>query len=146
MDIIKVVETKTCTKCKQNKSLDQYDKKRKGLRSYCKACVSKYTKQHYKNNRDYYLKKAAINRKKGQARLREYLFLYKKEHPCVDCGESDPVVLEFDHIRNKADGLARMATRALKLNTIIEEINKCDVVCANCHKRRTAKAFNWVNK
>ena len=140
------MDYKICTECGQERLLNEFHIKRGRLRSNCKWCVSRYTKEHYKNNREYYLKKATINRKRGQARLREFLFTYKKEHPCVDCGESDPIVLEFDHIENKVDGLARMATRALKLSTIIAEISKCDVVCANCHKRRTAKTFNWFKK
>lgn len=138
--------TKICTECGQERSLDDYHKKNRKLRSNCKWCVSEYTKAHYRNNKEYYLKKATVNRKQAQVRLREFLFLYKKDHPCVDCGELDPIVLEFDHIKGKDDGLSNMARRALKLNTIIKEIDKCEVVCANCHKKRTSKRSNWYNR
>ncbi|MBI4037158.1 hypothetical protein HY385_01925 [Candidatus Daviesbacteria bacterium] len=139
------MQIKICTECKQEKPLDQYDQKRGKLRSNCKACVSKYTKQHYKNNKEYYLKKATINRKSARERLRKFLFEYYSTHSCVDCGESNPIVLEFDHIQrqNKYSNIARMANRALSLERIKNEIAKCEVVCANCHKKRTAKQFNW---
>lgn len=62
---------------------------------------------------------------------------YLREHPCVDCGESDPVVLEFDHLFEKsftiADGLKSRSWEA-----VMAEIQKCEVVCVNCHRRRTA--------
>lgn len=63
---------------------------------------------------------------------------------CVDCGEKDPVVLEFDHLNpsTKFKDVSKLLGKSLyKLE---EEISKCEVVCANCHKRRTAKMFgSW---
>lgn len=65
------------------------------------------------------------------------LLSFLREHPCVDCGEPDPVVLEFDHLSNKsftiADGLKSRSWAA-----VAAEIQKCEVVCVNCHRRRTA--------
>jgi L-lysine 2,3-aminomutase len=73
------------------------------------------------------------------------VYSYLLEHPCVDCGESDPVVLEFDHVRGKK----RFAvTRALMAGygwkTILSEIEKCQVRCRNCHRKKTAKEQNWT--
>jgi hypothetical protein len=61
---------------------------------------------------------------------------YKSTHPCTDCGEADPVVLEFDHLGGKDFNLSTGGSRSLTL--VIAEIQKCEVVCANCHRRRTA--------
>ena len=67
-----------------------------------------------------------------------YLLEFFSEHHCVDCGESDPVVLEFDHLRDKSFATgAKLAQFAWQ--TILDEIKKCEVVCANCHRRRTAQ-------
>lgn len=137
------METKVCTECKEIKTLDQYDLKLGKPRSNCKSCVSRYTKQHYISNKDYYLKKATVNRKRARIKLRAFLFEYYSTHPCVDCGESDPVVLEFDHIQEKYSNIARMANRSFSIGKINSEIAKCEVVCSNCHKRRTAKKFKW---
>ena len=70
---------------------------------------------------------------------------YLATHPCIDCGESDPIVLEFDH-RNpseKKDEISHMVSTAAPLSSLEAEIEKCDVRCANCHRRKTAKQQNW---
>jgi hypothetical protein len=72
------------------------------------------------------------------ARRLEYLLVYLREHPCVDCGEGDPVVLEFDHLRDKKFGVAQ-GFRDREWQSVLDEIAKCEVVCANCHRRRTAR-------
>lgn len=68
-------------------------------------------------------------------------------NPCVDCGEDDPVVLEFDHVRgDKAGSISLMIHNGVSLETLIIEINKCQVRCANCHRRKTARDrgyFRW---
>jgi hypothetical protein len=65
---------------------------------------------------------------------------YLAKHPCVDCGESDPVVLDFDHVRGqKFMNVKRMLSGTYSLKRIFEEIEKCDVRCANCHRRATAQ-------
>lgn len=66
--------------------------------------------------------------------LRDYLF----DHPCVDCGETDPVVLEFDHIDTKSFDIA-YGIRNNSWESVLREMDKCEVVCANCHRRRTSR-------
>lgn len=63
---------------------------------------------------------------------------YLREHPCIDCGESDPIVLEFDHLRDKEFGIGK-GFRDRAWQSVLDEMAKCDVVCANCHRRRTAE-------
>lgn len=72
---------------------------------------------------------------------------YFSENPCVDCGETNPIVLEFDHRdrEEKKYNISEMIAKGSSIKSIKEEINKCDVRCANCHKIRTAKQFNWYN-
>lgn len=67
---------------------------------------------------------------------------YKSTHPCVDCGESDPLVLDFDH-RDGATKKFNVHARQVSLEILMAEIAKCDVRCANCHRRVTAKAQGW---
>jgi mono/diheme cytochrome c family protein len=68
---------------------------------------------------------------------------YLREHPCVDCGEPDIVVLEFDHLRDKVANISQMVGSGVRWERIAAEIEKCEVVCANCHRRRTARAFGY---
>jgi hypothetical protein len=81
--------------------------------------------------------KAAAMR--ARQRNRAFVSTYLATHPCVDCGEADPVVLEFDHVRGeKRMDVGRMATSVgVGLVTLQAEIDKCEVRCANCHRRKT---------
>ena len=74
---------------------------------------------------------------------RKYIYNYLLKLGCVDCNESDPIVLEFDHINpnNKKYNISNMMNKSIK--DIDLEIAKCEVVCANCHRRRTAKQQGW---
>lgn len=73
------------------------------------------------------------------------LIEYLSNKGCVDCGEKDPVVLEFDHIdpETKTASVSNMIRHLRNVDKVHEEINKCEIRCANCHKRRTAKQFKW---
>src|SRR5262249_10558994 len=64
------------------------------------------------------------------------LFEYFEEHPCTDCGERDPVILEFDHLRDKSFAIGSKLTH-MAWAKILAEIEKCEVVCVSCHRRRT---------
>jgi hypothetical protein len=61
----------------------------------------------------------------------------------VDCGETDPLVLEFDHLRDKRFNIGN-ALPYRNWASILAEIEKCAVVCANCHRRRTARRIGSV--
>lgn len=72
-------------------------------------------------------------------RRRNFLYLteYLRNSPCVDCGGHDPVVLDFDHVGKKRSGVVQLADRECSLARLAEEIQECEVRCANCHRRRT---------
>ena len=72
-----------------------------------------------------------------------YLLDYFETHPCTDCGETDPVVLEFDHLRDKRFNISN-ALPYRNWQSILDEIAKCEVVCANCHRRRTAERRGFL--
>jgi hypothetical protein len=74
--------------------------------------------------------------------IREYIWNYLSKHVCIDCGESDPLVLEFDHIGNKIMPVSEIAHNN-SLVQVKNEILKCEVRCANCHRRKTAVQFGW---
>jgi len=81
-----------------------------------------------------YPRKRTRKREKVRAWVNEYL----ASHPCTDCGEADIIVLEFDHVRgNKDRDIAQMISDRLSLTRVILEIEKCEVRCANCHRRKT---------
>ncbi len=67
-----------------------------------------------------------------------YLLKFRQEHPCVDCGESDPDVLDLDHVRGQKDrSVYELGNAAVSLARLQAEIDKCEVRCANCHRKIT---------
>jgi hypothetical protein len=70
-----------------------------------------------------------------------------KANPCVDCGETDPIILEFDHITNDKHFNISDATRhGYGMKKLIAEIAKCEVRCANCHRKKTYERSGWTHK
>jgi hypothetical protein len=94
--------------------------------------------EHYSANKARYIAQAAASKRRLRLERTTWLLEYFEEHPCRDCGESDPVVLDFDHRGDKAFEICEVLTYR-RWDTILAEIAKCDVVCANCHRRRTAR-------
>lgn len=91
----------------------------------------------------YLLKAAKWNAQAREDALGKVL-TFLKTHPCVDCGESDPVVLTFDHVRGtKKANVSEMLAGKCSWSTIESEIAKCEVRCANCHMRRTAQQLKY---
>lgn len=120
-----------CPKCNERPKLDHH--------SYCRSCKQEYDREYWHKNK----KKHRKARKERIRKNKVWVYKYFESHPCTDCGESDPVVLEFDHQGDKEHGISTMVGEAYALSTIKKEIAKCEVVCANCHRRRTAKQLNW---
>lgn len=136
---------KECYKCGKSKLIEEFNwrDKGKGKRSiYCKLCSKENRKKWYRNSdhRKKHIESVKRNSKKVYIETRKWIWKYFEEHPCIDCGERDPVVLEFDH-RSREGKLFEVggALGQRGWQSILKEIEKCDVRCANCHKRRTAK-------
>lgn len=124
---------KTCTGCGRQLPLNSYSKMRSGKNSRCRDCV---------NARNRKWRKTA----NGKVRVRasalatrdHNLFLIRKSKnkPCTDCGIKYPYyVMDFDHVRGRK--LLNLGAARCKPTRMVEaEIAKCDVVCANCHRKR----------
>jgi hypothetical protein len=138
---------KKCTRCKKTKPYTEFQKRaatKTGCASMCRPCKQKYDREHYAAHphRRQYIK---LNRRAARNKAHEFICEYLSTHPCVDCGESDPIVLEFDHVRGqKLNSVSRLKNCSAK--AVAREIKKCVVRCANCHRRKTAKQFKWSNK
>jgi hypothetical protein len=138
-----------CTKCKKLKLPSEFNFKIKKLRlrhKQCRICTRIIIKNHYNNNRKYYLQKALKRNNKIKLEVVNYISQYLLNHPCVDCGETDLRVLEFDHTGKipKFKAVSSMVQHGFPLDKIKEEIDKCEIRCANCHRRKTAKDFRWL--
>lgn len=69
-----------------------------------------------------------------------------KKVPCADCGNRyDPIAMDFDHVRGEKHGsVARMVRDGCSLARVLAEIEKCEVVCATCHRLRHKDAPFWT--
>jgi hypothetical protein len=133
-------QTQRCSRCGGLKPVSDFAWHRRArgqLDTYCRPCRAAYKRQHYVANRQRYVAAATRRKRALIAERTAFLVEYFRTHPCADCRESDPIVLEFDHVAGKeftiAAGIRRRSWQA-----ILDEIAKRDVVCANCHRRRTA--------
>lgn len=101
--------------------------------------------KHYVLNKKKMKDRAKAHRFNTKLRNRQNLLEFFLSHPCIDCGEDDPLVLCFDHIDRaaKKDNVSSMVTSGACWTTILDEINKCVVRCHNCHARKTAKEQGW---
>lgn len=129
--------TKLCGLCKTIKPLIDFAKhtrSKDGRQSRCKQCANRERAAHYRRNKQH--KYNYVEQRRIQAR--RFILSYLKQHKCVDCGENDPLVLEFDHIKGQKRFSIGDATRhGYAIKTIANEIVKCEVRCANCHRRKT---------
>ncbi len=137
--------TQICNHCGTEKPSTEFNWRWKSLgvrQACCRECQktqkNKWYARNQPNERERLRKQKADNKATAQAFVWEYLLT----HPCVDCGESDRRVLEFDHVRGeKRTAISTMIRNNSSLKTIQDEIAKCDVRCANCHRRRHYKEY-----
>jgi hypothetical protein len=150
--------SKKCKKCEKVKLEEEFYKRGKYLSSYCKECEKEKAIKWYRSNRDrslaykknWYLsnldkcrkwerdnreKRAGYTRasaKKGRAFVDNL-----KDNPCMDCGiKYPPYIMQFDHVRGTKKYNVSL-TLCHSKKSILEEVAKCDLVCANCHAERT---------
>ena len=137
---------KNCLKCGPQ-PIEHFGKNARykdGLHPYCKSCRSEQGKERWQGLTDEQKQRILAQQAAGKRMKQEEVLRYLLDHCCVDCGEDDPVVLEFDHVRGEKLGdVSSLLDRHAFTPTIEAEIAKCDVVCANCHRRRTAQRGNF---
>lgn len=97
-----------------------------------------YQRRHYQKNKKYYKDKAKRSNRNQRKWGREFITRIKRMYGCIDCGIKNPVILEFDHVNGqKINNIADMVNQSYGLTIIKEEIRKCEVRCANCHRIKT---------
>lgn len=134
---------KRCVTCHVIKSAEDFAVRRAskdGLQPRCRQCAREY----YAANTERMSATSAARIERNRSHNRRQLVAYFADHPCVDCGEADIRVLDFDHRQaiEKTANVARMLA-SLSWKAILKEIEKCDVRCSNCHRRRTAERGGW---
>jgi hypothetical protein len=113
-------------------------------RSYCWDCCRSYGREHYQRNRANYLERTRRRHVVDRDACRRLAYEYLETHPCVDCGETNLAVLDFDH-RDRSTKQWSIASLIRQGNVALlaAEMAKCDVRCANDHRRRTARELGY---
>lgn len=131
---------KRCNKCGTDKLLSEFSRKghkRNGdirYQPFCKECQRVHYREWYINNKDK-VKREVKDRKQS---IQKWFLEYKTTLNCIKCGESHPSCLEFHHRYDKDFLLSEAASTGKSKETILKEIDKCDVLCSNCHRK-----FHW---
>lgn len=136
------IKVRKCSKCKQGlENKDFYP----SSKYWCKACQKEKMKEGYSTA--YWKKRWARGtdkeRRKRTAR-ENYIKLFKlfETTPCVDCGKIDILEAQFDHIKDKSCNVSLLVGNGTSWRRILQEIDKCEIVCSGCHDKRTHKRTN----
>lgn len=130
---------KICSKCNEKKSDSCFawkSKKNKKRAASCKDCNKQYYEKRYKTHSHLYKENAKKQRKTLRERNRKFVIGYKEAHPCQKCGESHPACLDFHHPNDDKEAtVSSIARETISIARIRREIDKCQVLCANCHRK-----------
>ncbi len=134
---------KKCSWCSAEKQEEDFafrNKSKGTRRAQCRECIKEWDRKHWVEG-----KKKETSKEHRQAilsRNRDFIWSVLTSNVCVDCGNNNPLVLEFDHLRDKtADVCSQM--RDWSVEKLQAEIDKCEIVCANCHRIRTSNRAGW---
>jgi len=130
---------KLCGKCKQELPLEAFNRLGDGRQHWCRVCFKAY----FRRRGDKHRRQNAAARQSRVAVARRFIARFLADHPCVDCGEADARVLDFDHIGEKSSLVSALVAWGAPRARIEMEIARCEVRCANCHRRVTARRAGW---
>ena len=133
---------KYCPRCTQTLPETEFYikiKKTGQLNPYCKCCQKLFSKENYESNKQSYIDRAQRNSKKYKERNTQYLL--EKKVSCVKCGEDDLVALDMHHLDPHAKDFAISDNMDCSESKFKEELNKCVVLCASCHRKFHAGRF-----
>jgi hypothetical protein len=144
-----MLKMKICSKCRipklEEEFLFVFPAKMNGKRRPdCRVCKRATNKVHHQKNPELAKARWRKNNPLARARNRAYVIEFLSVHSCVDCGNADLRVLEFDHVRGeKSYDVSRLVCSGARLWRLKNEIEKCEIRCANCHRIKTAQQAGW---
>lgn len=122
-----------CKRCEKTLPLTAFNRYKDGHQWWCRECFKVYFRERGRKH----LEQVEKSRSARRERAHDYVLTHLRTVACVDCGERDPLVLEFDHLGDKVSEVGTLVGEAKRIDLIAAEIAKCAVVCCNCHRRRT---------
>ena len=140
---------KQCNHCLEWKDEEEFSWRWKNLgirNKACKKCMVEFNRRYYQGEEgERHLQQVKARTDAARAAAKEYVYQYLLTHPCQHCGESDPRVLEFHHRHpNEKDmDITQIMSGGYSLERLMNELAKCDVLCANCHRKVTGEERGW---
>ena len=128
---------KICNNCGKSKDEEKFVKKHGKFGTICLECQRIKMREHYVNNKSYYCKKA----RKRTNDLKDWFKDLKNTLCCKNCGENHVACLDFHHKNpeEKDIELSLVVHQGWSKKRILNEIEKCDVLCSNCHRKLHAE-------
>lgn len=127
-------ERRRCGKCLQELPLTSFNRHPTGHQWWCRDCYRAYFQARGNQHRH----EVSVARRKRRQVASAFLSEYLQTRPCADCGETDARVLEFHHLQQKRGNVADLVRLGSSIRLIRQELAKCIVLCANCHRIRTS--------
>jgi len=131
---------KMCGRCGSEKPLSEFNSKGKNkTQPYCRPCDNQHAREYYAKHGERMRRQINDARKKRISVTQNEIRQIKESSPCLDCGKKYPYyVMDFDHTNGEKEyNVSEMIGSGLSKSKIIKEINKCEIVCSNCHRERT---------
>ena len=112
--------------------LEFYANKRNqdGLQNICKSCDKDKCKTYYENNKQKQIDEARVR----SDNIKHWFVEFKKTKKCEKCGDERWYVLDFHHRGKKDRAVSLLVAKSCSIKRITEEINKCQILCSNCHR------------
>lgn len=142
---------KQCAHCREWKTIEEFAFSNRLLgtrQKHCRECMSKFNKESYNRRTEKYRQNIYDNRNRRKEEVKNFVWDYLAANPCMEGGESDPRLLEFHHIdpSQKEYNVSELVNGRYSIERIQKEISKCQVLCANCHRRKTYEEKGWFSR
>ena len=132
-------ELRRCSRCERHLPESRFNRHPTGRQWWCRECFKGYFRDRGRLHRT----QTAVSKARRRSEAKDYMTEYLAKSACKDCGACDEETLEFDHLGDKRREVSVMRAMGYSLQALREEIAKCEVVCVNCHRRRTARRAGW---
>jgi hypothetical protein len=128
------VFVRRCGRCEELLPTESFARRGAGRQHWCKACFRAY----FAARGDVHRRQSGAALERRRERAAAHVLAIVGAGACADCGERDPVVLEFDHVGPKRADVGQLVRDGVTVARLDDEIARCELVCACCHRRRTA--------
>ena len=126
---------RTCSNCKVDKSILDFNRKGKGLQPWCKECNKIRSRLYYAQNRENHLKVIQARKNKVYKEHIKRIKYIKSNSHCSLCPEFEAICLDFHHFCKKDVLISKAVHRGYSWERILREMEKCVILCSNCHRK-----------